>query len=272
MRFLFLQKSHVKGYTRSDGVYVKDYDTKVVGKPANASAGKPAPKPKPEGYHPKPGEKGERIAIRRLSKASGKETWGDKHAVATFLPGGEVPEQLGGVKFAPWDDAPTDAEGWNSLAPDNLDEPPFECPENKIPASGVIIQERDGRFWLVAPTNAFGGYKATFPKGGQEDGLSLSANAMKECYEEAGLKVEILGHLMDVDRSTSKARYYLARRVGGTPADMGWESQAVHLAPASELYKLLNNPNDHAAAEELGAGPKPKQPKPAYSGEQKGLF
>jgi hypothetical protein len=39
-------------------------------------------------------------------------------------------------------------------------------------------------------------------------------------------------------------RYYLARRVGGSPADMSWESQAVHLVPKAELSKFLNHAAD----------------------------
>ena len=73
---------------------------------------------------------------------------------------------------------------------------------------------------------------------------------------------------MDVERTTSKARFYLARRVGGTPADAGWESQSVSLVPPDKLYSVLNMSADHDLAEKLGAGPKP--PKAPYKG--KGLF
>ena len=33
-------------------------------------------------------------------------------------------------------------------------------------------------------------------------------------------------------------------RIGGNPATMGWESQAVHLAPVRRLKELLNSPYD----------------------------
>ena len=45
-------------------------------------------------------------------------------------------------------------------------------------------------------------------------------------------------------RSLSYTRYYLAQRVGGSPADMGWESQAVLLVPVNQLARHLNSPYD----------------------------
>ncbi len=74
---------------------------------------------------------------------------------------------------------------------------------------------------------------------------------IKEVFEEAGLHVEPYAHLVDVPRSTSRTRYYLARRKGGTPAAMGWESQAVHLAPLPRLKELLHHPNDAPILEAL---------------------
>jgi hypothetical protein len=47
-------------------------------------------------------------------------------------------------------------------------------------------------------------------------------------------------------RSLTDTRYYLARRVGRTPASMGWESQAVHLVPRARLGELLHHSNDQS--------------------------
>ena len=106
------------------------------------------------------------------------------------------------------------------------------------------VEEPDGRLWLVAPSNAFGDYTATFPKGRIEGNGSHQASAIREAYEEAGLKVKIIGFLADSNRSQSYTRYYLAQRVGGDPGLMGWESQAVHLVPRAALGKFLTHPND----------------------------
>ncbi len=39
--------------------------------------------------------------------------------------------------------------------------------------AGVIIREPDGRVWIMHPKGAFGGYKATFPKGSADKGMTL---------------------------------------------------------------------------------------------------
>ena len=114
----------------------------------------------------------------------------------------------------------------------------------KSVGAGVVIEEPDGRVWLTAPTNGFGGYNATFPKGTAEPGLSLQANAIKEAFEETGLQVRITGIVGDFERTTSIARMYTARRVGGDPTKMGWETQAVQLVPKEKLLEAMNMPSD----------------------------
>ena len=49
--------------------------------------------------------------------------------------------------------------------------------------------------------------------------------AVKEAFEESGLRVKLRRHLVDVKRSQSYTRYYLVERLGGNPADMGWGSR-----------------------------------------------
>jgi len=112
------------------------------------------------------------------------------------------------------------------------------------------VVEPDGRVWVVAPTNAYLGTRATFPKG---KGTDLKATALKEVFEESGLRVELTGFLADSTRTTSRTRYYLARRVGGSPAAMGWESQAVLLVPVGQLRNVLNLSLDHPTVDALEA-------------------
>lgn len=123
----------------------------------------------------------------------------------------------------------------------------------KAAASGVVILEDDGRVWVVSPSNAFGGYTHTFPKGKLDRGLSLRANALKEGFEESGLRVVLTDFLCDVQRSTSVTRYYTARRVGGHPASMGGETQAVHLVPHALLAQFVAHPNDKLVLQALQA-------------------
>jgi ADP-ribose pyrophosphatase YjhB (NUDIX family) len=195
--------------------------------------------------HPKKGDGGLKITILKPSKATPLDSWQMADKVATVLPGGELPYSLNDVVFKPWLGHPSSVIEWSVVSGQkDLIEPPLKVLPGKKQASGVVIQEVDGRIWIVHPTNEFGGYKATFPKGTLNIGLSLQANAIKEAFEESGLQVEIIGLLGDFERTTSVTRYYLARRVGGNPADMGWESQAVSLVPVSLLGTVANSNSD----------------------------
>lgn len=269
---IILLKAHVKGYTRKNGIYVKPYSTKTAGAKQKLTApqiglpgAKPAPTSHPKGAkpHPQADDHGERVIIDHPSKPTAPSTWSDPKAAATFVPGGKTPAELNGVPLEPWTDHPQTESGWDYVdgVDDNLDEPPFHVQPGKHASAGVVIEEPDGRVWLTAPTNRFGSYAATFPKGTAEPELSLQATAIKEAYEETGLKVKITGFLGDYRRTTSVARLYRAVRVGGTPAAMGWEAQAVHLVPKAQLYEFLNRDPDHGPAEDIGAGKPPKKPK-----------
>jgi len=195
--------------------------------------------------HPRLDDKGKPVKLTSPSTPTRLWTWQDAASTAVQIPDGPMPVELAGIGFDSWRGAPTNNAGWERLAAHNLiDEPPFNPPPAKKAAAGVVIMERDGRVWVVAPSNAFGNYPVTFPKGTRDAGMSLQATAMREAFEEAGLRVELTTFLVDVDRSTSFTRYYLARRQGGNPANMGWESQAVMLTPVSQLAALLTNKND----------------------------
>lgn len=202
--------------------------------------------------HPRPDEAGRPVIIKYPSTQTEIDAWADPVAIATVVPDGQVPAELNGVALTPWADYPRSAEGWGYLDGLNeaLDEPPMET-SGKKPAAGAVIFEPDGRGWVVHPTNQFGGYQATFPKGRVDKGLSLQAAALRECWEEAGLQVRITGWLGDFERTTTHTRLYLAERVGGTPAAMGWESQAVSLVPLSTLGAILNAETDKPVLERL---------------------
>lgn len=202
-------------------------------------------------FHPRPDDHGQPVAIKHPSQPSGLEAWADAKAIACVVPDGPMPASINGVPASSWQAAPHSNEGWEALAAEHwVPEPEFNVPAAKK-AAGVVIREPDGRIWVVAPSNAFGGYQATFPKGKMDKGLSAQATALVEVYEESGLLVRLVRHLVDVKRSTSYTRYYLAERVGGNPADMGWESQAVMLVPQEQLPLVLNSPNDRPIVDAL---------------------
>lgn len=203
--------------------------------------------------HPRSQPDGTPVKIKQPSTPSHPSSWSDRGKAATVVPDGPVPVILGVVALAPLPLLPRGAAGWDSLAAGapQFEEPPFPQAPGLKPAAGVAIEEPDGRVWLVSPTNAFGGYVNTLPKGRIDKGMSARATAVREAVEETGLLVQLTGHLVDCPRSVTLTRYYRARRVGGTPAGMGWESQAVHLVPLEQLSGFLTHPNDKPVLDAL---------------------
>jgi ADP-ribose pyrophosphatase YjhB (NUDIX family) len=271
-----LAKSHNSGYTRKDGTVVHPFDDKRYAKPSakwsatGGHGGITAPQyglfggsgyggghydgkeaPKPKAFHPKPGDKGQKVGIYS-PHVPAVAALSDPGAIATITPGCEMPESLNGVAFTSW--TPPAEEDWDYVdgQMEDLVEGSLHVPIGKEAASGLVIVEPDGRAWVVSPTNRFGGYKNTFPKGKVEQELSFQSNAIKEAWEESGIKANIIGLLGDVERNTSVTRYYMARRVAGNPAtDVGWESQAVSLVPIAKLTEFLDAKVDHQVVDLL---------------------
>ena len=203
-------------------------------------------------FHPRPDDSGHPVSIRHPHTATPLATWTDRRGLAIVLPDGPLPDQINGCSITEWRTAPATDLLWADVpGQSSCSEPRFAPPSGLRAAAGVVLLEPDGRFWLVAPSNAFGGYEVTFSKGTVEAGVGLQATAIREAYEESGLQVQIDRFLVDVPRSQSFTRYYLGRRIGGDPAKMGWESQAVMLAPFEQLPGLLNSPFDRPIVEAL---------------------
>ncbi len=202
-------------------------------------------------HHPKRRPNGDKVTIHQPSQPSHADAWQAADAIATFVPGGATPAAINGIAVKPIS-RPRELPKWTDLAQaSGFAEPEFQPPSGLKPAAGAVVIEPDSRVWIVHPTNAFGGYRATFPKGTVDPGVGLRETALREVFEESGLLVELLAWLTDSHRTRSCTRYYLARRVGGSPADMGWESQAVSLAPKAQLPRLLNQPVDLAIVHAL---------------------
>ncbi|MBY0242980.1 MAG: NUDIX hydrolase [Burkholderiaceae bacterium] len=198
-------------------------------------------------HHPRRNEHGNVVLLTQPSQPTSMQSWSNPDAIATVIPDGVLPAELNGIALTDWTDVPVTAEAWQGVSGQHgFDEPAFNQPAGKRAAAGVVIQEADGRIWLISPSNRYGGYSTTFPKGRVDDGMHLQATAIREAYEESGLQVAITGFLADSERSLTYTRYYLARRVGGSPAAMGWESQAVHLVPRANLHQFLTHANDQA--------------------------
>ena len=209
--------------------------------------------------HPRKNDEGQTVVLHSPSNPTAIETWDQPDQIATATPDAPMPAAVNGLPITSWLDAPTDFAGWEQLAKSaKFDEPAMKNVPGKASASGAVVVESDGRVWVVSPSNGFGGYTNTFPKGKLDPkiGLSLKANAMKEVFEKAGLQVELTGFLRDSERSTSVTRYYMAMRMGGSPADMGWESQAVSLVPQSKLGQFSSHTNDEIVVRSLRERPR----------------
>ena len=196
--------------------------------------------------------KGFSLPARKPMPKSDKNPEAAESTVA-FVPGeGHDIKELNGVAFKSWD-APEDLEGWADVeGQEDIDEPLLpDLPEGMSMSSGCVIQEPDGRVWLMRPKNGFGGYDQTWPKGGVEEGLSPQANAIKEVFEETGLQVRITGFVGDYEGDVTVSRFYTAERVGGDPDDAGWEAEGVILVPSYKVQDLLNRKRDRNIARTL---------------------
>lgn len=195
--------------------------------------------------HPRKDDHGRTVEIKKPHQPSTPESWKQSATLAVVTPSGEMPADINGVCVMTWNSAPESSDAWEKLANNHrIDEPAFEVPVGYAHAAGAVVLESDGRIWVVAPSNAFAGYQATFPKGTVDPDMSLQATALKESWEESGLQIRLVRHLIDVRRSQSYTRYYLATRVGGNPAAMGWETQAVMLVPRDRIAMVVTHPND----------------------------
>lgn len=202
-------------------------------------------------FHPRRDDAGRLVRIERPSTPTPAAAWRDPSAVVVVVPGGDVPRALHRVRMASW--RPTSPDGaWEvAAAAQPFTEPAFEPPASLAPAAGAVLVEPDGRIWLAQPSNAFGGVAHVVPKGRLDSGATLAATALREVWEELGLLAELTGHLFDVARSVTFTRYYVGRRVAGSPADMGPESQGAVLAPPARLAELLNGSHDAALVEAI---------------------
>lgn len=198
-----------------------------------------------ENVHPHRGENGEAVTIHEPTQPSPEADWHKSDTLRTFPVGHPVPNHLNGIPFTDHAPAP-------SLPHGHLDDIPFEKTGHKKKAAGVLIVEPDKSVWVTEPTNHYG-YHHTFPKGTMDDGEHMQTAAVREAHEETGLHVQITGVLGDYEHSTSKARYYIGKRVGGSPANMGWETQAMHLCHIDQLEDHMHDPADKQIARDLKA-------------------
>jgi 8-oxo-dGTP pyrophosphatase MutT (NUDIX family) len=130
----------------------------------------------------------------------------------------------------------------------SLNDTPFDEPEARVSASGVILVEPDGRIWIRKVANNYGGYIYSFAKGRIEKGYTIQQNAIKETFEETGFVSRINSWLTDIQGDTSVTRFYLGSRIGGHPSFFGQqdlvETEFIVLTDKANAMKLLNKDRD----------------------------
>lgn len=160
------------------------------------------------------------------------------------------------------------SQSWdaNSAAPEWATDPPPAFwaktadvdvgPTPKVPmgkvSTGVVMIE-DGKVWVYEPATHYGGYTTAFPKGTMETGLSAQQNAIKEVWEETGLRAKITGYLGDFQGTTGTTRLYVGQKVGGNPTKFGDETWSVKLLTPADLEQALLAQNQSYPLEALQA-------------------
>ncbi|MBP6468910.1 MAG: NUDIX domain-containing protein [Chloroflexi bacterium] len=177
--------------------------------------------------------------------AAAKEALADPNKAFTFRSGQEIP----GLPFKPVKMADADFHAQTKILPHD---PPLQIDDpDKHAAAGMLLFTPDGKLVVVDPAGQYGGYQTTFPKGTQEDGMSLQATAVKEVYEETGFKARILGHLGDYEKTTSVNRFYIGVVEDGAPWAAHYETEAVRIVPLDQVDALLNVGADKGIFQDL---------------------
>ncbi len=184
------------------------------------------------------------VKAAQLATAA-QEALADPHKAFTFRSG----QEIAGLPFKPVQMTDADFLAQTKALPN--EEPLLITDPQKHAAAGMLLFTPDGKLVVVDPAGQYGGYKTTFPKGTQEEGMSLQATAVKEVWEETGYKARILGHLGDYEKATSVNRFYIGVVEDGAPWAAHYETEAVRIVPLDQVDALLNVGTDKGIFQDL---------------------
>jgi 8-oxo-dGTP pyrophosphatase MutT (NUDIX family) len=109
----------------------------------------------------------------------------------------------------------------------------------EIAYGGVIINDQ-GKILLREAHHHYDGYVWTFPKGRQKPGETPEETALREVFEETGIKIEIKGRLPGVyEGGTTENIYFLMSFIEDT-GKFDRETQSVRWVALQEAKDLIS--------------------------------
>lgn len=115
-------------------------------------------------------------------------------------------------------------------------------------AAGGVVFDRQGRILLRKPTNEYGGYVWTFPKGGIDAGERPAMAALREVEEETGWRCRITSKLGDYKGTTGVNTFYTMAPVGRV-SEPDFETEAVVWARPVHAANLLQKTRTNVGRE-----------------------
>ncbi len=112
-------------------------------------------------------------------------------------------------------------------------------------AGGVVYKNINGKIHicLIKPSNGYGGYTWTFPKGRMDPGESKEETALREVREEAGVVAKIQSYLGQYEGTSSISHYFIMTSIeDGLETD--FETEDVVFVPIEKASKMLNSSRD----------------------------
>jgi ADP-ribose pyrophosphatase YjhB (NUDIX family) len=109
-------------------------------------------------------------------------------------------------------------------------------------AGGLVIDGR-GRIALVRQRNRRGRWRWTLPKGRIDRGETIEAAALREVYEESGLRARILRPIV-LDEGRLHFTYYFEMALERNDGSHDRETKEVRLVSFTEAAELLRSRRD----------------------------